>query len=279
MSIIKENFDTDIPLPTIVPHEWKSSFTSHDNVLFDSLDHFVFTVSKLTQKTDDYCGITYKDALEKLVRRQSDFPESKQASIRNLVRNNLLKRGLITEEVYENFKYATEGTQVGIDVGKYAAGEADCVVTPSKQYIDFFYEIYISVSYNYNISDDAVRENVAKLLATIEELERKHIFIKINAIFPAKGSGHIDGKSRNFFSLIPIFSHKDTKSVSVMSSVVNEKLLRKFYFAVLEDFYGDNISTGYGSAVTLEKAMCIGDTFDEVDLFESIMKDVGCINT
>lgn len=275
MSLIKEKFNTSVPLPTIFPQEWKERFTSNDNILFDNLDQFVFVVSKLKQDADDTCGISYKDAVEKLVRRQSDFPESKQESIRNLVRNNLLKRGLITEEVYENFKYSTDGTQVGVDIGKYAAGDADCVITPSKQYVDFFYELYISISYPWNITNETIRENVAKLLATVEELERKHIFIKINTVLPIRGAGYGDDGSRNFFSIIPVFSHKDFKSVPIMSAVVNEKLLRKFYFAVLEDFYGDRIDSGKGTPVQLEKTMNIGDSFNEVELFESIMKEVG----
>lgn len=275
MSLIKEKFNTSIALPSIFPAKWSDSFTSNDNVLFDNLDQFIFTVSKLKQRQDENCDIAYKDALRKLIRRESDFPESEQDSIRNLVRNNLLKRGLITEEVYENFRYSHDGTQVGIDVGKYAAGEADCVITPNRQYIDFFYEIYVNVSYSWSVSNDTIRKNVAKLLATIEELERKHVFIKINAILPISGPATIDDTRRNFFSAIPIFSHKDHKSVAVMSSVINERLLRKFYFAVLEDLYGSDLSSGYGHPVQLEKSMNIGNTFDEVELFESIMKTVG----
>tara|TARA_R110000744_G_scaffold170264_2_gene288396 strand:- start:4075 stop:4896 length:822 start_codon:yes stop_codon:yes gene_type:complete len=272
MSTIREKFDTSKPLPTILPN-W--SFNSNDNLIFDSLDQFVFAVSKITQKQDGYCDMTYEQALKKLVRKESDFPVEDQESIRNLVRNNLLKRGLITEEVYENFRYSTDGTNVGVDVGKYAAGEADCVITPSKQYVDFFYEMYISISYSSDVSNSRVRENVAKLLATVEELERKHIFIKINAILPINAAAHIDKGVRNFFSIIPLFSNKDFKSVETMSAVVNDRLLRKFYFAILEDFYGNNIAGGYGRPVSLDKTLNIGENLNEVDLFESIVKEVG----
>jgi len=275
MSYISKKFDTSVPLPNILPPEWGNEFSSNDNLLFDNLDQFIFTVSKLKQKEDDKCGMSYAEALKKLIRRESDFPESKQTSIRNLVRKNLLKRGLITDEVYENFRYATDGTQIGVDIGKYAAGEADCVITPSRQYIDFFYEIYISVSYPWDISNDVVRNNVAKLLATIEELERKHIFIKVNAVFPDRNVARVDGKSRNFLSVLPIFSHKDFKSVDVMSSVINERLLRKFWFAIIEDLYGGNIASGYGQPLQLPKTMNIGYAFDEIELFEEIMKEVG----
>ena len=275
MSLIKEKFNTNVAVPSIYPPEWKESFTSNDNVLFDNLDQFTFTVSKITQKQDENCDISYKEALKKLIRGESDFPESEQDTIRNLVRNNLMKRGLITEEVYENFRYTHDGTQVGIDVGKYASGESDCVITPSKQYIDFFYELYVNVSYSWNVTNETVRQNVAKLLATIEELERKHVFIKINTILPISNVATVDDDCRNFLSVIPIFSHKDFKSVDIMSSVINERLLRKFYFAVLEDLYGSDLHGGYGHPVQLPKSMNIGHSFDEVELFESIMTTVG----
>ena len=279
-SIIKDKFQTSIAMPTILPVEWKSEFTSNDNVLFDSLDHFVYIVSKMTQREDNKCGMSYKDALSNLVRRKSDFPEKDQKTIENLVRQNLLKRGLITEEIYENFVYTngSEGSNVAVDIGKYAAGEADCVITPSRQYIDFFYELYVSISYHHGISNETVRENVAKLLATVAELERKHIFIKINVVLTISSVAYVDGDSRNLFSLIPVFSHKDFKSVEIMSSVVNDKLLRKFYFAVVEDLYGKDLASGYGRPAQLSKTINIGEDLNEVELFEQIKKDVGFID-
>lgn len=277
MSSIQEKFNVKQPLPDILPQEWKDLMAGSDVVAFNNLDHFVYTVAKLKQKQNDNCGMTYEDALQKLIKRESDFPETEQATVRNLVRSNLFKRGLITEEVYENFRYSTDGTQVGVDVGKYAAGEADCVITPSRQYIDFFYELYISISYPYNVSNETVRTNVAKLLATVEELERQHIFIKVNVVLPidyVKRNSDEDGRNK-FFSIIPVFSHKDFKSVDVMSSVVNDRLLRKFYFGIVEDLYGDNLAYSYGVPMTLDKAMNIGYEFDEIEMFESIKNLVG----
>lgn len=273
MSLIKDMFNTSLPLSNIFDKGWVNSLVGCENVAFDSLDQFVYVVSKLEQEKNGNCDMSYETALKKLVQRESDFPKSEQTTIRNLVRKNLFKRGLITEEIYENFRYATEGTQVGVDVGKYAAGEPDCVLTPARQYVDFFYELYVSISYNCGVQNSAVRENVAKLLATVEELERQHIFIKINVVLPiSKPKKDEKGK---FFSSIPIFSHKDFKSVDVMSSVINDRLLRKFYFAVLEDLYGDDLSGGYGQPMSLNKTINIGDTLDEVVLFETISNSVG----
>lgn len=247
--------------------------TNMDYAAFRNLDHFKHHVSKLTQKNDDNCGVTYADALDKLLHGEAGFPSEEQASIRNLVRSNLKKRGLITGEVYENYRYSVDGTAVGFDVGKYANGEPDCVITPSVQYIDFFYELYISISYPWRTSNSFIQENIAKLLATIEELERQHIFIKIMLILPINNVTNARGKQ--FFSSIPVFSHKEHKDVEGMSSVLNDKLLRKFYFAVIEDIYGDDLAYGYGNPVELPGCMNVGNEFNEVEFFESVVSSVG----
>ena len=246
-----------------------------DFMSFRNLEHFKYEVSKIRQREDNYCDMSYSKALKMLMKGETDFPEEEQASIRNLVRNNLFKRGLITEEVYEAYQYSVDGTNVGIDIGKYTAGEADCVITPGREYVDFFYELYISISYPYTTTNSTIRKNVAKLLATVEELERKHIFIKITLVFPDKSVGTRDGSVRNFFSSIPLFSHKDVKSVSTMSSVINDRLLRKFYFAVLEDTYGNELASGYGTPFDLSGVMNVGHHFDEVEFFNKLMMEVG----
>lgn len=273
MSLIRDKFDLYRPLPDILLKEWRDKLQGCEAVIFNNLDHFKHIVSKLSQKEDNKCGVSYEKAVEMLVRNETDFPKEEQESIRNLVRENLFKRGLITEEVYENFRYSTDGTQVGVDVGKYAAGEPDCVMTPSRQYIDYFYELYISISYPWNIENSTVRKNIAKLLATVEELERKHIFIKINVIWPCDHPkiDSADTETNKFFGMIPVFSHKDRKSVETMSAVVNDRLLRKFFFAILEDVYGDNLVSCYGYANDdFKKAMNVGYDFDEVELFQGI---------
>lgn len=271
MTILKQ-FNTQLPFPDIFPSEFNTAMPTRDYFSFRNLPHFCHVVSKLTQKNDDYCNMIYSEALRKLLAGESDFPQNEQESIRNLVRENLHKRGLITEEVYEAYRYTVDGTQVGVDVGKYANGEADCVISPARQYIDFFYELYVSVSYASHITNEAIRENSAKLLATIEELERQHIFIKISMVLPIKTPSS-DGS--NFFAYVPLFSHKDPKSVETMSAVINDRLLRKFFFAILENYYGKRLLDTYGHPVDMKGAMSIGDTFDEVKFFESITFSVG----
>ena len=268
----KEAFKLGSPLPEIFPKSWGKEILPADFMAFRNLDHFRHTVKGMTQKSDNNCGMSYKKALNNLLRGISDFAEGEQASIRNLVRSNLKKRGLITEEVYEAYRYTVDGTQVGVDIGKYAGSEADCVISPARDYVDFFYELYISISYPYNITNEAIRKSTAKLLATIEELERQHIFIKIVLILPIR---NVNTDNGNYFATIPLFSHKDFKSVETMSSILNDRLLRKFFFAILEDLYQEQLSYCYGNAVTLEECMNVGQDFDEIKFFEDIVLSVG----
>ncbi len=269
---MQKHFDLNMPFPDVFPASWSQTIGACDFMAFRNLDHFRHVVSKLKQKEDENCNMKYDVALKKLLAGESDFPKKEQESIRNLVRSNLHKRGLITEEVYENFRYTTDGTKVDVDVGKYTNGEPDCVMSPARQYIDFFYELYVSISYPYYVENAQVRENVAKLLATVEELERQHIFIKITLILPIRGVNRSGGK---YFSAIPLFSHKQPKSVESMSAVINDRLLRKFYFAVLEDLYGPDLSSNYGYVQDLDGCMNVGNEFNEIEFFEEVVKSVG----
>lgn len=268
-----KDFNLSLPFPDVFLDEWATDIGPRDFMMFRNLDHFRYEVSKIKQKEDDSCGMSYNKALNMLLMGKTDFPKTEQELIRDEVRNNLHKRGLITEEVYENFRYTNDGTCVDFDMGKYANGEPDCVMSPSRQYIDFFYELYINISYPHYVQDSQVRERVAKLLATVEELERQHIFIKITLVLPITGCSSRD--SGNFLASIPLFSHKERKTVGMMSSVVNDRLLRKFFFAILENLYEKDLNSGYGSAKQLEGTMNIGDKFDEVEFFQAVQQSVG----
>lgn len=256
-------------IPSIYPSEWKDVFNRpFDFIPYRNLIHFKHTVSVIKQKQDEKCGVTYKEALSDLKSGKSQFDQREYDTIRNLVRANLKKRGLLTEETYEAFRYGTDGTVIGVDAAKYAAGEPDCVIIPEVEYVDFFYELYINISYAHYYTDEDIAKNINKLLATIEELERHHIHIKITLVF----SGRSVTDEKDFLSSIPLFSHKDFKTANKMSSVLNSRLLRKFYFAILEATYGNDLNEGYGSQLLLPHSMNIAEEFDEVEFFTEIQE-------
>jgi hypothetical protein len=62
-----ESFNLKTPVSNLLP---KLPWDEVDNLEFRNLTHFINTVSKITQKQDDNCGLTYKEALNKLIRRE-----------------------------------------------------------------------------------------------------------------------------------------------------------------------------------------------------------------
>lgn len=257
------------PIHDLHPAEWKSVLNPRrlDYAPFRNLTHFKNYLSKLTLKSDDKCGVTYTQALDDLLKNRSQLGPGEYESIRNTVRMNLLKRGLISEDIYESYKYDIDG--IAVDVSKVIEQNPECMLKPAYAYTNYFYELYISVSYPYRITDATIRTNMCKLLATIEELERQHIYIKITAVFGARSPA----PDRDLLVVLPVFSHKDFKSIEIMSAVFNERLLRKFMFALEEDIYEDSLYSNYGQAVELPQTIRPVD-LDECDLFEEIYNKV-----
>ena len=260
----------DRPMHDFLPKEWKSEV--NDKKLsycpFRNLAHFKNYVSKITQKKDNMCNVSYAEALDDLLKEKSQYSQQEYESVRNLVRQNLQKRGLISDEVYERYKYNYEG--VVVDIAELVTGNPECVLTPAYNYKNHFYELFVSISYPWHVENKQVRETTIKLLATVEELERQHIFIKITLVFADRG---VDGDG-DLLMTIPLFSYKDFKSIETMSAVVNERLLRKFGFALLEDVYGKDLASGYGNATQLTSALNIGDQLDEIQLFTDILNKI-----
>jgi len=275
------------PLNPLYPQEWKDKLPSNlDMFEFRNLQHFKLHVSQLRQKEDMKCNISYEDALHQLMHNVATLDVQEYMSIRDTVRKNLLKRGLITNEIYEAYKddttmygskpsmgiHTTNDAPVmlDVDIGAMLAGH-DCVVTnKAHKYKDTFHELYISISYPYTTTNEQVTENVVKLLSTIEELERQHYYIKLTVIVVS----HNLTDSASSFVTIPIFSHKDHKSISTMSAVVNNRLLRKFMFAFWEDRYQDSLRSNYGTAVNLPKTVNIGGNVEPIKLWENITLNI-----
>jgi len=253
------------------PDSWKKSLEHKDlDVLqFRNLQHFKNEVAKLKQVQDDNCGVTYAEAVKDLLNEKPLHSVEEYESIRNLVRSNLLKRGLITEEVYESYRYAVEGEIV--DVSRVIEENPECFLTPAKTYSNWFYELYINISYSGRVENKDVTKNCLKLLATIEELERQHIYIKITLVDVSKS---VSTTNKDLFLAIPLFDYRQPKTADTMSSVINDRLLRKFSFAISEEIYKHNLQQHYGIVKKLDNTINIGDTLDEIEIFTDILDKV-----
>jgi hypothetical protein len=263
---------THSTLSDIHPKEWSQTLPEKNTVIFNyrNLLHFKSHVKTLTQKKNLSCGIEYNLALKELLTNTPTITEGEYEIIKNRVKQSLLKRGLITESVYESYHYDVEGELW--DVAKVIEEDPACFLVPTEKYISYFYELYISISYPYYVPNSTIRDNMAKILATVELLEREHIYCKITLVFPDKNCS--SGGKKNFLATIPLFSYRDPKSIATMSSVLNERLLRKFFFAVLEDTFKDSLSSDYGLAITVPNVINVGDTLDEVEFCQSIIDKV-----
>ena len=263
---------THSALPDIHPQSWLEKLPTKDTVIFNyrNLLHFKSHVKTLTQRDPSSCGISYDSALKQLLTDTPTITEGEYEIIKNRVKQSLLKRGLISESVYESYHYDVEGELW--DVAKVIAEDPACFLVPTEKYISYFYELYISISYPHYVPNSTIRENMAKILATVELLEREHIYCKITLVFPDEGCG--SGDKKHFLATIPLFSHRDTKSIQTMSAVLNDRLLRKFFFAVLEDTFGTTLKDSYGTAITVPDCINVGDTLDEVEFCQSIIDKV-----
>ena len=239
---------------------------------YNHLEHFKATVSKLTDKCPSGNNRTYKTDLKNLLKGTPQIDNKEYEVIKNRVKQTLVKRGLISDTIYESYKYDIEGDIV--DVAKVIAEDPMCCLVPANSYKEHFYELYINISYPFTVTNDEVQRSMAKLLATIELLEREHYYCKVTLVFPAQNVTKGSSYKTNYFSSIPLFSHKEHKSIEKMSSVLNSKLLRVFYFAILEDTFKDDLSGGYGSVLKLPYSIVPDNELNEVELCESIIKRV-----
>lgn len=263
----------DSRLLDIYPKEWSERLTPEKTTVFQyrNLQHFKQHVSTLEQRDSSKCGIEYNVALKELLSNTSTIPKAEYEIIKNKVKSVLMKRGLISDTIYESYKYATEGGVV--DVAKVVAQDPMCCLVPNESYTNYFYELYISISYSCGVDNSTIMENMAKILATIELLEQEHYYCKVTLVFPDEACNTGSGKS-NLLVLIPLFSHKDPKSIETMSAVLNDRLLRKFCFAILEDTYKGDLAGGYGMPVNFEHTINVGHTINEIEIAEEIINKV-----
>jgi len=267
-----------LPTPSafldIYPNEWKRELNIPDTDIlqFRNLAHWKSYCSKGKQIDDDKCGISYKEATRQLLTNQSTVLRADYDIIKNRVKQVLLKREMISDTLYRSYSYQVDG--VGeIDVARFASNQPDCIMVPSNPENTYFYELFISVSYNYRVRDSEVQENLSKLVATIELLEQENYFCKVNMIFPVNRCNIGEGNP-NLLVIVPVFSHREIKSIETLSAVINRFSLRKMMFNLLEHRYGDDLDDGYGSATTISKVINIGYELDEIELATNILSRI-----
>jgi len=257
--------------PAVWEQQFKDTGQQIDVIEFNNIQHFKQALKKVKLNKDgsaDQQGVPFKDALKDLIVGKSVINKKQFTTIKDEVKSVLHKRGLISENVYEGYKYDIEGHF--IDIAEYIAGNPECMLKPKIAYKNFFYELFISAAYLSNVSDSTVKKNVAKILATIQLLEKEHIYIKVTIV--AASSDTIEGEN-GLVVAIPLFSHKEEKTIETMSSIINERFFRTFIFGLREDKYGEKLSGGYGRTIDLKETIILHDVNVE-KIAENILNKV-----
>ena len=248
-------------LSNLFPKIWEKQFKETgqeiDVLEFNNLSHFKQYLKKIKIRPDGAANnnaVNFETALEDLIKGKSVLNSTQFDTIKNEVKSTLHKRGLISENIYEGYEYDIEGEYV--DIAEYINGNTACMLKPKTKYKNYFYELFISAAYLGNVSEQTIIENAAKILATVQLLEQEHIYIKITLV--AASSDTVSGK-RGLVVAIPLFSHKDEKTIETMSSIINERLFRTFIFGIREDYYGEKLNSGYGCTIDLEECLLLRD--------------------
>ena len=246
-------------LSDLYPKPWnqqlKSTGQEVDVLEFNNLQHFKQYLKQIKLNPGGSANrqdVPFKEALDDLVKGKAVMSSSNYATIKNEVKSVLHKRGLISENVYEGYQYDIEGDF--IDIAEYISGNPECMLKPKMSYKNYFYELFISAAYLGGVSDETIKQNVAKILATIQLLEKEHIYIKVTIVAASRDT--VEGKKTLVVS-IPLFSHKEEKTIESMSSIINERFFRTFIFGIREDMYGEDLFHGYGRTIDLKEAIML----------------------
>ena len=91
-------------LKDIYPKEWSFREEHLDVLEFRNVQHFKNYVKPLSLRNTSF-GMDYNKCLSDLLKNVPVYDVGNYEIIKNRVKNNLLKRGLISESVYESYKY------------------------------------------------------------------------------------------------------------------------------------------------------------------------------
>ncbi len=257
-------------LPDLYPKSWeKQLFKQKCDILeFDNIGHFKQYLKKIELNKNGSANrqtVPFATALEELLQGVPVISAKKFSTIKQEVKSILHKRGLISENIYEGYEYDIAGEV--IDIAKYIAEDPECMLKPKYKYKSYFYEMFISAAYLANVSDTVIKNNIAKILATVQLLEQEHIYIKITIVAASQNVTSVGDTT--LMVAIPLFSHKDEKTIDTMSSIINERFFRTFIFGIREDKYKKNLSSGYGKTIDLKETIRL----NSVDV-EKIAQDI-----
>jgi hypothetical protein len=265
-----------------------------DIILFNNLRHYAEVLEEIrhtrTAQTSSqntgggWSGTeTFQEALDLVLKpnqKAAHKVESEIERITTKIKNNLKKKGILTDYIVESYHYDVEGEE--IDIAKLIEGDPNCYLKANKKYTGFYYDLHVNFAVNAGMSVDIIVEAYSKVIATVIGLERKGYKIRLVASGLFADSGPSADK-KNIIISVPI-KHYDTPiSIDAIAKVLYPSFLRRLAFKVLEVNYDNRLASGYGHAVNNTKGVVTTDsslTEDQIlkgmlgDLYELDERDM-----
>jgi hypothetical protein len=211
---------------------------------------------------------TYDKVVKDLIEGNSTISQGDYEIVRQQVKSVLQKKGLISENVYVDYEYDVDGEF--IDIAAYLEGNPECMLKPKVAYKNYFHELFINVSFLGDVDLSRVKSNLQKLLATIQLLEQENIFIKVNLISASENV--VDNRTTQVI-IIPLWNHREVKTIEEMSSIFSEHFFRTVVFGIREHEYGEKLYSGYGRSLDLPQSIAIKN-IDVALIAEDILSKV-----
>jgi len=240
-----------------------------------SLLYMSNTVVEEFSSKDDLMEFLKKNELKKydLTKFKDNVKEYKMDKkstelVVNNVRNNLIKRGIVTGTIYEGYKYDIEGDI--IDYAELATGNPACMMKPIKKYDKYFYELYVNMSIPWSVDEKKIIEGAIKLAETIKCLEELNVEIKVNIVLYSE---NMFNDRRNYLFVMPLVSHLEYKDHQVLLPYMDGEFLRKVLFTTMHSHDGVDTNS-LGRAVKLKNSVNLWE-LNEVELAEKIIGELG----
>ena len=215
---------------------------------------------------------TYQEALDLILKPYGEPPAKIKTKVEDIeckIRNNLHKKGLLTDWISEDYHYDVEGVE--IDIAKLVEGDPECYLKPNKKYKDCFYDLNVNVAVSYSNTTVEIIDAFCKVIAVVVALEKRGHKIRLFATSVTKDASK-EGRS----SLINVCIKKYDEFVDIkaIARIIYPSYLRRLIFKVEEVKYMDKLSYGYGLAVKgLKGCVTLDRSLNEEELLNKIVAE------
>ena len=194
--------------------------------------------------TLDFTGTkTFDDALDLIRKPNGEPPVEIRAKVENIegkIRNNLHKKGLLTDWIAEDYHYDVEGIE--IDISKLIEGNPECYLKPNAKYKDHFYTLNVNIGVAYHQSVDTIIDAFCKVIAVVVALEKRGHKIQLFATSICKNTSN-DGRS----SLVNVCikQYDEFVNIRAIARIIYPSYLRRLIFKDEEVKYQKTLTSCY----------------------------------